>query len=264
MTRLRAAAARLRGEPDPDGDPRLPRRPRRRARRDLRGPLAGADRGPRHDGRPTSRATTCTRRWRLRLLARLHVPRRRGLRASPRVHRKTRIPQEAIIGIVYAVVGGGVHPGDVQGHAGDRAPEGDAGRQHPLGDLAGARQDGGPLRAGRPLPLRPPQDASSSSPWTSTRPSGAGSNIRFWDFLFYVSFGFVVTSSVRHRRRAARLLLPHRAVRDGHALLAAAGRRASPSAGPWGRSCRRSASTSRTSGTCRPARRSSRPSARGS
>ena len=35
--------------------------------------------------------------------------------AFSRVHRKTRIPQEAIIGIAYAVVGGGRDSGDVEG-----------------------------------------------------------------------------------------------------------------------------------------------------
>ncbi len=45
-----------------------------------------------------------------------------------------------------------------------------------------------------------------------------GISVRFWDFLFYASFGLVVTSLGRDRGRPARLLLPHRAVGRRHAL----------------------------------------------
>ena len=149
VTVLRDPAPRLRREPHPDRDPRLPRRPRRRARRHLRGPFARPDRGARHDRRPTSPATTCTRTWRYVFSLAFTLRRRRHLRVLRASHRKTRIPQEAIIGIVYAVVGGRRDPRDVQGHPGDRAPQGDARRQHPLGLVDGARQDGRPLRARR-------------------------------------------------------------------------------------------------------------------
>ena len=55
----------VRGQPDPDGHPRLPRCARRRARGDLRGPVAGADRRARRLGARCScrsRAATRTRR----------------------------------------------------------------------------------------------------------------------------------------------------------------------------------------------------------
>ena len=46
----------------------------------------------------------------------------------------------------------------------------------------------------------------------------SGLNVKFWDFLFYASFGFVVTSSVVDRRRAAGVLLSDRAVGGGDAV----------------------------------------------
>ena len=127
--------------PDPDGHARLPRRARRRARRHLRGPLARADRGARHDGRLSSRATTCTRRW--------GTSSRSASRCSARPSSRsractaaTRIPQEAIIGIAYAVAAAASILVMSKATRRDRAPEGDARRQHPLGLVAGARQDG--------------------------------------------------------------------------------------------------------------------------
>ena len=56
-----------------------------------------------------------------------------------------------------------------------------------------------------------------------------GISVRFWDFLFYASFGFVVTRSVAIARRAARILLPHRAVGRRDAL----GRPHRAPAGDW-------------------------------
>ena len=61
-----------------------------------------------------------------------------------------------------------------------------------------------------------------------------GLSIRFWDFLFYVSFGFVVTLVGRDRGRAPRLLVPDRSVRLGDALLASGSACASRSAGRMG------------------------------
>ena len=46
------------------------------------------------------------------------------------------------------------------------------------------------------VPLHLPPASSSRSRWTPTKPRGRASRRRFWDFLFYASFGFVVTSSV--------------------------------------------------------------------
>ncbi len=78
-----------------------------------------------------------------------------------------------------------------------------------------------------------------------------GISIRLWDFLFYASFGFVVTSSVAIAGccsfSATSSFLPWqpcctRFVSD----------RASPSAGAWGQSSRRSGSTCRSNWTFPP------------
>jgi zinc/manganese transport system permease protein len=45
-----------------------------------------------------------------------------------------------------------------------------------------------------------------------------GLSVRFWDFLFYASFGFVVTSSVGDRWRAAGVLLPDRSLGRGNVV----------------------------------------------
>ena len=50
----------------------------------------------------------------------------------------------------------GLHPGHEQGHLGERAPQGHAGRQHPGRVLGRGAQDGRALRRGRRLPLRLP------------------------------------------------------------------------------------------------------------
>ena len=93
---------------------------------------------------------------------------------------------------------GGRDSGDEQGDVGERAPEGHAGRQHPRRVVGGGRQDGAALRRGRPVPLRLPPAVPGDLAWITARRDTrrAGLSIRFWDFLFYASFGFVVTSSV--------------------------------------------------------------------
>jgi zinc/manganese transport system permease protein len=58
-------------------------------------------------------------------------------------------------------------------------------------------------------------------------------NVRLWDFLFYASFGFVVTSS----------FVIWWCPRSGPCCLLTASVPASPSAGPWERWCRRWAAT---------------------
>ena len=93
-------------------------------------------------------------------------------------------------------VGGG-DPGDEQGDLGERAPEGHAGRQHPRRVVAGSREDRARSTA---------RSASfhyvfrrqflAISHGSATAPRRAGVSVRLWDFLFYASFGFVVTSSV--------------------------------------------------------------------
>ena len=110
--------------------------------------------------------------------------------------RHARIPQEAIIGICYAVASAAAILAMSKATSRVRAPEGHAGRQHPRGVVA----------RGRPRPallygaiglfhyiFRKPFLAISMS---HENAEASGLNVRLWDFLFYASFGFVVTSSV--------------------------------------------------------------------
>ena len=141
-------------------------------------------------------------------------------------------------------VGGG-DPGDEQGDLGERAPEGHAGRQHPRGVVGRGRQDRAALRRGRRCSTT--SSASSSSPISMdprAAPRREGISIRLWDFLFYASFGFVVTSSVAI---AGVLLVFCYLIVPSVAAMLYAERSASGSrsAGRWARSCRRSASTCR-------------------
>ena len=98
-----------------------------------------------------------------------------------------------------------------------------------------------------------PRDLDRSTKTAEAR----GISVRFWDFLFYASFGFVVTSSVVDCRRAAGVLLPDRAVGRGDAVRrhhrATSGDRLDDGDGRVGaRAC-----TCRSCSICRPARRSS-------
>jgi zinc/manganese transport system permease protein len=72
-----------------------------------------------------------------------------------------------------------------------------------------------------------------------------GLSVRFWDFLFYASFGFVVTSSVAIA--GVLLVFCYLIVPSVAAMLYAPSRSGagSRSAGRWGRWCRRSASICR-------------------
>src|SRR6202165_5655340 len=115
--------------------------------------------------------------------------------AFSRVHRKTRIPQEAVIGIVYAVsaaVAILVMPRAPQEteHLKDMLvgnilsvtwPE--LGKTAALYALVGVFHY---IFRRRFLAISMDQHAAEQQ----------GMNIRLWDFLFYISFGFVVTSSV--------------------------------------------------------------------
>ena len=71
---------------------------------------------------------------------------------------KARIPQEAMIGICYAVASAAAILAMSKSARADRAPEGDAGRQHPHRLLARSGQDGGALRRDRPVPLTLPEE----------------------------------------------------------------------------------------------------------
>ena len=112
-----------------------------------------------------------------------------------RVHRKTRVPQEAIIGIVYAVSAGVA-----------------------ILVMSKATQETEHLKemlVGNILSVTWPELLETAVLYSlvglfhfvlrrrfllismnEVEAERRGWNIRFWDFLFYVSFGFVVTSSV--------------------------------------------------------------------
>jgi zinc/manganese transport system permease protein len=116
--------------------------------------------------------------------------------AMTRVHRETRIPQEAIIGIVYAVSAAAAIL------AMSKAPEG---TEH-LKDML----------VGNILTVSPKTVITTAvlyalvglfhfifrrrflaiSVGAHTNQAESIPNVKFWDFLFYTSFGFVVTSSV--------------------------------------------------------------------
>ena len=128
---------------------------------------------------------------------RLHLRRRRHLLHHPRQARA-----HPPGGDHRHLLRGGlrrVHPGHEQGHLGERAPQGHAGRQHPGRVLGGGAQDGRPLRGRGGRSTTCSGGSSSPSRWrtasaTATRRSPPQRPL--WDFLFYASFGFVVTSSV--------------------------------------------------------------------
>jgi zinc/manganese transport system permease protein len=115
--------------------------------------------------------------------------------ALSRVHRKTRIPQEAVIGIVYAVSAAVA-----------------------ILVMSKATQETEHLKemlVGNILSVTWPELAKTAVLYSlvgvfhyifrrkflaismdEAEAERQGINVRFWDFLFYVSFGFVVTSSV--------------------------------------------------------------------
>ena len=126
----------------------------------------------------------------------LHL-RRRGRSSPPSAAKRARIPQEAIIGISYAVASA----------ASILAMSKATSESEHLKDMlvgnilavswAEVLQDGRALRGGGRS-----STTSSASKFLAismdhargARPPGL--NVRLWDFLFYASFGFVVTSSV--------------------------------------------------------------------
>jgi zinc/manganese transport system permease protein len=115
--------------------------------------------------------------------------------ASSRFHRKTRIPQEAIIGIAYAVAAAAaiLAMSKVTGET-----------EHLKEMLVGNILSVSWSELGKIAVL---YAAIGALHWILRRrfllisldepeAERQGISIRFWDFLFYVSFGFVVTSSV--------------------------------------------------------------------
>ena len=92
---------------------------------------------------------------------------------------------------------GGRDPDDEQGDRRGRAPQGHARRQHPVGAVAGGLADRRRIYVAiGVVPLRSSGSASSRSRSTRKAVAARGISVRFWDFLFYASFGFVVTRSV--------------------------------------------------------------------
>ncbi len=66
-----------------------------------------------------------------------------------------------------------------------------------LGDVEGHRDHGDAVRDRRRVPVLRPQASSCSVPRTPRRREQMGLSVKKWDFLFYASFGLVVTSSVK-------------------------------------------------------------------
>jgi zinc/manganese transport system permease protein len=115
--------------------------------------------------------------------------------AFSRVHRKTRIPQEAIIGIAYAVAA--------------------AAAILAMSKVSGETEHLKEMLVGNILSVSWPEIAKTATLYVAigalhwllrkrfllisldeAAAERQGLSIRFWDFLFYVTFGFVVTSSV--------------------------------------------------------------------
>jgi zinc/manganese transport system permease protein len=119
-----------------------------------------------------------------------------GLFSLTRFHRAVAIPQEAVIGIVYAVSAA------LTVLVVDRAPQG---AEHIKHLLVGSILTVTPGEAARLALLyvfigavhwvirRPLLEISLDPDGASAR----GRAVRWWDFVFYVTFGVVVTSSVR-------------------------------------------------------------------
>jgi zinc/manganese transport system permease protein len=115
--------------------------------------------------------------------------------AVSRVHRNTRIPQEAIIGIAYAVAAGVsiLAMSKVVGET-EHLKEMLVGNILSVsrGDLVRTAVLFAVIGAFHVVLRRKFLLISMNEPEAERQ----GVSIRFWDFLFYVSFGFVVTSSV--------------------------------------------------------------------
>src|ERR1051325_8463673 len=110
--------------------------------------------------------------------------------ALTRVHRETRIPQEAIIGIVYAVSAAAAIL------AMSKAPEG---TEHLKDMLVGnilTVSEGTIIKTAVLYALVGVFHYIFRKKFLAVSMGEPIRNIKLWDFLFYTSFGFVVTSSV--------------------------------------------------------------------
>ena len=109
---------------------------------------------------------------------------------------RARIPQEAIIGICYAVASAAAILAMSKATA-----ESEHLKDMLVGNILAVSwpevgKTAAALRRDRRVPLSLPPASSSRSRWTRTPPRRKASRSALWDFLFYASFGFVVTSSV--------------------------------------------------------------------
>ncbi len=109
--------------------------------------------------------------------------------------KKERVPQEAFIGIIYAAASALAILLTVKICNWRRRTQAHAGRRHP----AGFEGNGSQCRHSLCRPWHLPFSVSQEIPGHFTRPEAAeaaGLNVRFWDILFYMSFGIVITKSV--------------------------------------------------------------------
>ena len=150
----------------------------------------------------------------------LHVHRRGGLLHHPRAARA-----HPAGGHHRHLLRGGLrrlHPGHEQGHLGERAPEGHAGRATSW-PCPGRRcaTTAAALRGGGRLPLRLPPEVPGHLAWTTQQAEADGPQ--------RAAVGLPLLRLLRlrgdlvgvHRGRAAGVLLPDRALGGGHALLRA-------------------------------------------
>ena len=175
----------------------------------------------------------------LRLFARLRA-RRRALLAATRAW-SARVPQEALIGVVYVVAAA------ASILLIDRAPQG---AEHLKQILTGNILTSGTDELAAIVPL---YAAVGARALAAAPPSRRRRPASLWEFVFYATFGIVVTSSVAHRRRAAGVLVPDHPGRDRRDLRRRRPAASLRSAGPPGRSRAPPGSASPSPSTCRPA-----------
>ena len=90
----------------------------------------------------------------------------------------------------------GRHRGHEPVHRRERAPEGHAGGQHPVGLVERSLEDRRHLPGDRVFHFIFRERFLLISLNPQAAEAAAGVSVRFWDFLFYASFGVVVTRSV--------------------------------------------------------------------
>ena len=108
---------------------------------------------------------------------------------------KEKVPQEAFIGIIYAAASAAAILLLSKSATGGRRAEAHAGGGRTAGDPARNTRYGTAVRRHRPVPRDFPQKISGHL-HQSRQAVAAHVNVRFWDILFYMSFGVVITKSV--------------------------------------------------------------------